>query len=240
MLAETLWKAAGTAAILLAAGLHAGAQTAPTPSKALLVIEKDTTQLDISDPASLKIVAKIRVGADPHEVTVSADGKTAYVSNYNGAQGPQHMISVIDLVAQRPLPAIELGALKGPHGLDFAGGNLYFTAETNKVIGRYDPDTKEIDWVMGTGQDRTHMVFVNKTSDKIVTSNVSSGTVGIIEVVAQGEGQREPPPGRGPQRQRGPQGGPPDGGNQQNWQVTDVQAGRGSEGFDVSPNGKEI
>jgi hypothetical protein len=90
------------------------------------------------------------------------------------------MISVIDLVAQRPLPAIELGALKGPHGLDFAGGKLYFTAETNKVIGRYDPDTKKIDWVMGTEQDRSHMVWVNKTSDKIVTSNVSSGTVSII------------------------------------------------------------
>jgi DNA-binding beta-propeller fold protein YncE len=159
------------------------------------------------------------------------------------------MLSVIDLVAQKVLPPIDLGALAGPHGLDFAGGKLYFTAETSKVIGRYDPLTKRIDWVMGTGQDRTHMVWVNKTADKIVTSNVSSGTISIIDQSAPQAGQGGPPPGRGPAPQGQPgqpslgrQGGPPlgFGGNQPNWEVTDVPAGRGSEGFDVSPNGKEI
>jgi YVTN family beta-propeller protein len=251
---KVFYAALGTAALLLAAGFHIAAQSAPTPYKALLVLEKDTTTLDIIDPTSLKIVAKVKVGADPHEVIASTDGKIAYVSNYMGQQGPQHMLSVVDLIAQKALPPIELGALKGPHGLDFGGGKLYFTAETSKVIGRYDPATAKIDWVMGTGQDRTHMVWVSEDAKKIITSNVSSGTISIIEESMQNGFGGPPPGGRGPQggpqgappqgqpgaQGHGPGGPPPGGGMQENWEVTTVPARQGSEGFDVSPDGKEI
>jgi YVTN family beta-propeller protein len=206
------------------------AATAQTPSKALLILEKNGTQLDIIDPASLKTVAKVPAGQDPHEVIASEDGKLAFITNYGGAQSPLHMISVIDLVAQKALDPIDLGALHGAHGVDFAGGELYFTAETSKAIGRYNPSTKQIDWVMGTGQDRTHMVWVAPSLDKVVTSNVSSATISIIELHSQ------PNMGFGP-----PPGGPPPGqGNQKAWEVTNVSVGRGSEGFDVSPDGKEI
>ncbi len=214
--------------------------TAQTPSKVLLVLEKNGTQLDLIDPVSLKIVAKVPAGQDPHEVIASADGKLAYISNYGGAQSSLHMISVVDLMAQRSLPPIDLGALHGAHGLDFTGGELYFTAETNKVIGRYNPSTKEIDWILGTGQDRTHMVWVAPSLDKIVTSNVSSATISIIELVSQPNMGFRPPPGATPPP-GAPQNGPPPGrGNQKAWEVTNIPVGRGSEGFDVSPDGKEI
>jgi DNA-binding beta-propeller fold protein YncE len=208
---------AASAALLLTIVVHAGAR-GQTPHRSLLILEKDTTQLDIIDPSNLQIVAKVVVGPDPHEVVASPDGKLAYVSNYMGpAQGSQHILSVVDLVAQKALPAIDLGALERPHGLVFAGGKLYFTAESNKVIGRYDPVSRKIDWVMGTGQDRTHMIWVAPTLDRIVTSNVVSGTVSIIEYV----------PDPRPQRPK-------------LWEVTAVPAGAGSEGFDVSPDQKEI
>jgi len=224
----------------LAFGFHVAAQSTPTPARSLLVLEKDTTQLDIIDPNSLKIIAKVPVGPDPHEVIASADGKTAYVSDYMGRGGMHHILTVIDLVAQKPLPPIDLGALEAPHGLDFIGGELYFTAEGAKAIGRYNPATKKIDWIMGTGEDRTHMVWVSKDLTKIVTSNVASGTVSFIEQVQQA-GPAGPPPGAGPGAQRGPQGPPPGfGGGQKTWEVTDVTAGRGSEGFDVSPDEKQV
>lgn len=227
----------GCAASLLLMGLCAAAQT---PSKVLLVLEKNGTRLDLIDPVSLKTVAKAPAGQDPHEVIASDDGKLAYITNYGGAQSSLHMISVVDLVAQKALAPIDLGALHGAHGLDFAGGELYFTAETNKVIGRYNPATKEIDWVMGTGQDRTHMVWVARSLDKIVTSNVSSATISIIELVLQPNRGFGPPSGATPPP-GAPQGGPPPGGgNQKSWEVTNVPVGRGSEGFDVSPDGKEI
>ena len=45
---------------------------------------KILSTLSIVDPESLKIIARVPVGVDPHEVTASEDGKTAYVSIYGG------------------------------------------------------------------------------------------------------------------------------------------------------------
>src|SRR4029077_9964569 len=206
---------------------------AQTPSLALLILEKDANTVAIVDPASLKIVGRVPAGPDPHEVESSPDGKLAYISNYGGSDSALHTISVVDLIAQKALPPIDLGALHSPHGLAFAGGKLYFTAETNKVVGRYDPATQTIDWLIGTGQDRTHMVVVSAALDRVFTSNVSSGTISIIEQAsAPNPG---PPPGAMP-----PSGGPPPGSPRKTWRVTNVGAGRGSEGFDLSPDGKEI
>ena len=192
--------------------------SAQMPSPALLVLEKSDSMLAIVDPASLQIVARVPAGPDPHEIVASSDGKLAYISNYGGADSALNTIAVIDLVARKALPPINLGALRSTHGLAFAGGKLYFTAETNKVIGRYDPATQSVDWVLGTGQDRTHMVAVSESLDRIFTSNVSSGTISIIEenAVAAGSGPRK------------------------TWRVTNIAAGHGTEGFDVSPDGKEI
>ena len=80
-LLKALTGIAGCTGLVLAAALHSAAQT-QTPSKALLVLEKNGTQLAIIDPMSLKIVAKLPAGQDPHEVIASADGKLAYISNY--------------------------------------------------------------------------------------------------------------------------------------------------------------
>ncbi len=208
---------------------------AQTPSPALLILEKSDNTLAIVDPASLNIVGRVPAGPDPHEVESSADGKLAYISNYGGSDSSLHTISVVDLTAQKPLPPIDLGALHSPHGLVFAGGKLYFTAETNKVVGRYDPASQTIDWLIGTGQDRTHMVAVSATLDRVFTSNVSSGTISIIEQVSG------PGFGASPGAPAGPTPpGPPLGAPRKTWRVTNVAAGRGSEGFDLSPDGTEI
>jgi len=216
-----------------------------TPSPALLVLAKRDRSLAIVDPATLKVVGQVPAGPDPHEVVVSSDGKTAYMSNYGG--GAYNTISVADLVAQKSLPTIDLGALRGPHGLWFAGGKLYFTAEANKVFGRYDPSTGRIDWILGTGQDRTHMVVVSNDLNRVFTSNVSSATISIIDKVTRPPG---PPPG-GPNGFPPPPGGPggpppggpngpPPGPRGPDWEQTVIAVGRGSEGFDVTPEGKEL
>jgi YVTN family beta-propeller protein len=230
--------------------------SAQTPSPTLLVLEKSNNMLAIVDPASLQVVARVPAGPDPHEIVVSADGKLAYISNYGGNDSTLNTISVVDLAARKALPPINLGALRSTHGLAFAGGKLYFTAETNKVIGRYDPATQSVDWVLGTGQDRTHMVAVSENLDRIVTSNVSSGTISIIELVSPpivgfGTPPGNPPgntfvAGFTPATADTPPSGPPPGlgsppaSPRKTWRVTNVPAGRGAEGFDVSPDGKEI
>jgi YVTN family beta-propeller protein len=192
-----------------------------TPANALLVLSKHDQTLAIVDPSSLKVIARMPVGDDPHEVIASTDGKVAYVSNYGS--GAFHTLAVVDLIVQKALPSIDLGALRGPHGLTFVDGKVWFTAEGAKAIGSYDPEKKNIDWILGTGQNRTHMIYVSPDLRLIVTTNVSSGTVSMIEKTASGPGQ----------------GGPP-ASPRTDWNETVVRVGSGSEGFDVSPDGKEI
>jgi len=90
------------------------------------------------------------------------------------------------------------------------------------------------------------MIVVSKNLDRIVTSNVSSGTISIIEQISQPNGGFGPPPSGAPGFGPPPGGNPsqgfglPPGGLRQTWRVTNVQAGNGAEGFDVSPDGKEI
>src|SRR5271168_2015047 len=85
----------------------------------LLVLSKGDLTLSIVDPATMKVVAKMPSGPDPHEVVASTDGKFAYISNYGG--GAYNTITVVDLLAQMTVRMIDLGALHGPHGLDFVG-----------------------------------------------------------------------------------------------------------------------
>jgi YVTN family beta-propeller protein len=226
----------GLIGFLISASFVASGAWAQSQTLTLLVLAKSDNAVAIVDPASMQVLARIPAGPDPHEIVVSDDGKLAYISNYGGSNSTLNTISVIDLLERKALPPIDLGALRSTHGLAFAGGKLYFTAETNKVIGRYDPATQRVDWILGTGQDRTHMIEVSRSLDRIVTSNVNSGTISIIEQVSQPNGGYGPPPGQFP----APNSGPPRGSPRMTWEVTNVPAGHGAEGFDISPDGKEI
>ena len=197
----------------------------------LLVLSKHDHTLAVVDPITLKVVARMPVGIDPHEVIASTDGTRAYASIYGGGQ--YNTINVFDLGANKALPSIDLGPLRGPHGLAFADKKLWFTAEAAKAIGRYDPATQRVDLILGTGQNRTHMVAISPDLKHIVTTNVSSATVSLIDLETLPP--MGPPPGRPSGNMPPP---PPD--NRKDWNETVIPVGRGSEGFDISPDRKEI
>jgi YVTN family beta-propeller protein len=198
--------------MVLLAGATAG--RAQVPSPALLVLEKGTRSLAVVDLDRLAIVGRVDAGEDPHEVVASEDGKFAYISNYGAFSTPGQTLTVVDLAAMRTLPALSLGALRAPHGIALAGGQVYFTAEGSKAIARYDPSTRQIDWVLGIGQNRTHMLVVGRDLDRIFTSNVNSDTITILDRAK--------------------------GGDVSGWTMTHIAVGKGPEGFDVSPDGKEL
>jgi len=224
--------------VLLAAAplvvLLANAQT--TPSPALLILSKTDRALAIVDPSTLQVVGRVPAGPDPHEVVASADGSTAYVSNYGF--GAYHTITTIDLIAQTQLAPVDLGALRGPHGLMFQDGKVWFTAEAARCIGSYDPASGTVDWVMGIGQNRTHMIYVFPGARRIAVTNVNSGTVTILDEFETPAGgpPAGPPPGAGMQ---GPPPGPilPPG---HDWQLTNIPVGERSEGLDVTPDLKQV
>jgi YVTN family beta-propeller protein len=207
------WTTAIAAAVLLTAG--AGAQSGGTQASGkgvLLVLSKGDTTLSLVDPESRQVIGRVPSGPDPHEVTVSADRRTAYVSNYGG--GAYNTLTVIDLEKRAILQTVDLGALRGPHGVEEAGGKIWFTAEAAKVVARYDPASRQVDLVQGTGQERTHMVEVTRDLSRMLTTNISSATVSIFDARPGGRG------GTG-------------------WTHTVVPVGRGAEGFDLSPDERE-
>jgi YVTN family beta-propeller protein len=203
--------------MLVCSGIDVSAQ-----QRSLLALSKTDHILAIIDPITFEVIARVPVGADPHEVIASSDGKTAYVSIYGG--GSLHELNVIDLVSQKPLFNIDTRPLMGPHGLDFADGKVWFSAEGSKAVGRYDPSTNKVDWSMGTGQDRTHMVYVTPDAKRIYTTNVNAGTVSILVDTLLAPGATAPP-GAKPRKE---------------WMQTVVPVAKGSEGFDVSPDGRQL
>ncbi|MEK2687933.1 YncE family protein [Bdellovibrio sp. GT3] len=192
----------------------------------LLAISKTEHKLVFVDSVSLKVLGKVSVGEDPHEVVVSDDGKTAYVSNTGS--GLFHEINVIDIPGMKAMPSIDTGALLGPHGMTFTDGKLWFTSEGSKSVARINPKDGKVDWIMGIGQNRTHMIQVSPDAKQIYATNVDSGTLSILDNLLL------PPP-------IPPIGKPlPTAKPQMGWLQTIIPAGKGAEGFDVSPDRKQI
>lgn len=193
---------------------------AQSEQRMLLALSKKDHTLAIINSTTLKVIARVPVGPDPHEVVASADGKLAYVTNTGG--GRSYEINVIDLVAQKAFPNIDTRPLIGPHGIMYVNGKVWFSAEGSRAVGRYDPATGTLDWSMGTGQDRTHMVYVTQDAKQVYTTNVNAGTVSILADTLLPAPNF---PGAQPRS---------------NWKHTVIQVSKGVEGFDVSPDGKQL
>ena len=181
---RTLWLALLSAAIL----------AAETPSLTLLVGNKDENSLAFVDPATGKVLGRVPTGDGPHEVVASTDGKLAFVANYGTGSAPGSTISVIDAVNMKEVRKVDISPLRRPHGLFFANGKCYFTAEANRIVGSYDPAANKIDWLGGTGQNTSHMIIVAKDGT-IFTANIGSDSITIIDRT----GATAVPVGKGPE-----------------------------------------
>jgi len=205
--------APGALAALIAIGSTAAAADSGTQGE-LLVLEKQDRMLAIVDPGTNSVIARVPAGDDPHEIVVSEDGGTAYISNYGAGPTPFHTLSVVDVRARRAQAPVELGALTAPHGMALAAGKVYFTAEGSKSLGRYDPCARRLDWILGLGQDRTHMVVVAHDESHIYATSMNSNTVSILDRDANADSS--------------------------GWKASTIRVGDGPEGFDVSPDGREL
>ena len=194
--------------VLSAAGPTPSAQRA---SARLLVLNKEDATLAIVDPVSGTVMGRVPVGQGPHELVVSTNGAIAFASNYGTGPAPGRTISMFDIAAQKELRRIDVSPLSRPHGLAFANGKLYFTAEADKKIARYDPATDKVDWQFETGQATTHMVLPAQDARTIFTSNIGGDSVSAIQ---QGAGGM--------------------------WTQTVIPVGKGPEGIDLSPDGREV
>lgn len=186
----------------------------PKSSPLLLVLNKNAASLSVFAADSMKLIGNVGVGVGPHEVVVSEDGKTAYVANYGDGQTVGSSISVIDLKKMKETKRVDIKPLLRPHGIQVINGMVYFSAESNRAIARYNPKIDKVDWILGTGQNASHMVVGSSDEKFFYTANVGSDNVTMFQL-----------PGAPPTQQS---------------RATQIPVGKQPEAIDLSPDGKEV
>ena len=177
----------------------------------VVAVCRDANAVEILDGETLKSLARIPVGEAPHEAIVSADGRTAYVTNYGTKEKAGNSLSIIDLNALKETKRVDLGDLTRPHGLQEAGGKIYFTAEAAKSVARFDPASGKVDWRAKTDQIASHMLAVGAGGRMIYTANIASGSVTMIDASPGAEAK-----------------------------VTQLPVGKQPEGITLAPDGKTL
>jgi YVTN family beta-propeller protein len=205
---------------LLVVFLAASAFVSPARADTVVVVCKSDFQLALVDPATEKVLVKLPTGLGPHEVAVSPDGRTAYVSNFGRysvypAGDTQHdkagnTITVVDLVDRKVKATFDLGTHTGPHGMIVShdGKLVWVTTETPQAVLELDSSTGKILHVWNTTQERSHMIVATPNETKFYVTNTVSGSVSVID------------------RSTG--------------EVKVVSTGPGTEGIAISPDGKEV
>ena len=182
----------------------------------MVVSKRRTTGVSIRRPQGSRLGA-VATGGLPTD-----DGRLAFVTNTLTTRSEGKLISpsisVIDIAAQKELRRVNTGPFSRPHGITYAGGKVYFTAEGYRLVGCYDPATNQIEWMLGNGQERTTLILANKDVTKLVAGNIGSDTVTIMDLVSD--------PAKWTVRV--------------NWSLATIPVGDGPHGVDLSPDGKEI
>lgn len=201
---------------LAVASLLAGSARAET----LVVLEKSDHAAALLDGATREVVARLPTGKGPHEVAVSADGRTAWVSNY-GAYAvfragerprvdPGHTITVLDLAARKVVATWDLGRFTRPHGIRASrdGTLVWATAEGAKAVVELEARSGKVLRSWNTGQEVSHMLAVAPDERRLFVANIGSGSVTVIDRASGA--------------------------------VRSLPTGAGAEGIEVSPDGREV
>lgn len=199
---KTSWTILCTASSLLLAG-HAGAQStaqstaqgttqsttrSSEPRAMLAVVSKGLPGVTLFDAATDEQICQRQMGVAPHEAAFSADGRLLFVPIYSSANigqpGPDgqaiNFMRTSDCVIETTL---DTGEFKRPHYIEQGpSGLLYVTAEMNEAILVVDPEQPAIIDTLPTGSRNTHFFAMTSDEKLIFTSNVSDGTLSVIDI----------------------------------------------------------
>jgi YVTN family beta-propeller protein len=158
------------------------AETRPAGAT-LLIANKGEDTLSFVDTTTRQVLGTTTTGRGPHEVTVTPDGKKAFVANY---EGPGDTISAVDVTARKELRRIPLGEHRGPHGIQASrdGRHVYATCERSRTVIEMDVATEKIQRAFVTDQNVTHMLVLTPDGKKLYTANIGSGSSTAIDLVA--------------------------------------------------------
>lgn len=187
----------------------------PTGTHGLIAVDKVGVHVRFFDPSSYKEIANLDIGVRPHELAISPDHRTAYVTIYgDGIYGrnphPGHSIAIIDLASKQLVGSIDTLPYLAPHGITVdAAGMLYVTCDQSRALLVIDPRKRSVEAAIDTeGTGHWHAVLPDGTKAYIANKG-DRPFVSVLDLQARKMTGRVPTP-------------------------------NGTEGITVSPDGKRV
>ncbi len=179
MTGRTLSLAAFAAWIPLQPGLVA---QVPGLTGTLVVTNKSPSTATIIDVATGQALATLPTGNNPHEVVLSADGRTAVITDYGTGDTPT--LTVIDVPARRVVRTISLGQYTRPHGIVYLPGDslVAVTSESTQNVVIVAVASGEIRKAISTQRQGSHMVAVTADGRRAWTGDIGSNTVSELDI----------------------------------------------------------
>ena len=179
MTRRTLSLAAFAAWIPLQPGLVA---QVPGLTGTLVVTNKSPSTATIIDVATGQALATLPTGNNPHEVVLSADGRTAVITDYGTGDTPT--LTVIDVPARRVVRTISLGQYTRPHGIVYLPGDslVAVTSESTQNVVIVAVASGEIRKAISTQRQGSHMVAVTADGRRAWTGDIGSNTVSELDI----------------------------------------------------------
>ena len=178
---------------LLRLGLCLTALSVTAAAQSLLVVNQGDANLSLVDAAAGQQVATVDegvTGVHGHEITTSADGRTAFMPIYGSAGVGKpgidgHQMLIIDLPSRKVIGNVDFGHGVRPHlpVLNPVDGLLYVTTELDKTVTVLDPKTHKIVGTVPTGAEQSHMLAISHDGHRGYTANVGPGSVSVLDLV---------------------------------------------------------
>lgn len=147
----------------------------------LITLNKSGHNASFIDLGSGEILETLPTGRGPHELVVTDDGRWAIGTDYSGGNS----LTVFDIEELLVARTIDLQDYPRPHGILFLPGQteVIVTSEASQQLVIANFHEGEILRTIDTGQSGSHMVALSEDGTIAYTSNGSSNSVSVIDVV---------------------------------------------------------
>jgi DNA-binding beta-propeller fold protein YncE len=154
----------------------------PTGTSGLFAVDKRGCRARWLDPTTLEELAAVELPARPHEVAISADHRTAYVSIYgsgvysNNPEPGRHIV-VLDLLQRRVVSTLDVSPYLAPHGLALGtDGLVYASCDASGVVAVVDPVSSRVLGAIDVGSKGNHMIAMLPNGSKLYSENEDQGS----------------------------------------------------------------
>jgi YVTN family beta-propeller protein len=186
----------------------------PARGQTLVVVNQHADEVAFFD-ADHKRLGTVDLPAHPHEMTLSPDKKTLYVSVYGSGIftdniHPGKFVYPIDVATRKAKEPIDVSPYQAPHGMAWdADGFLWVTADKSNCVVVVDPKTNKVVADVPTQSQGSHWVDGLPNGTKAYTSNKFSPFLSVLDMKKRKMTKR-------------------------------IELPNGSEGIAVSPDGKKL